>query len=89
MPCRSSRNSTRRPGSAFADWGHGDAVVPEEPWEARVMQDAAFWSEYGCPFDARAVLPAREYQAHMAILEGKAKKMKEESEKAKRGRRRW
>ena len=38
------------------------------------MQDAAFWSEYGCPFDACAVLPAREYQAHMAILEGKAKR---------------
>ena len=53
------------------------------------MQDAVFWAEYGCPFDARAILPAREYQAHMAILEGKAKKMKEESEKAKRRRQRW
>ena len=53
------------------------------------MQDAAFWAEYGCPFDARTTLPAREYQAHIAILEGKAKKMKEESEKAKRRRQRW
>ena len=53
------------------------------------MQDAAFWAEYGCPFDARTTLPAREYQAHIAILEGKAKRMKEESDKAKRRRRRW
>ena len=68
MRCRSSRNSTRKPGSGFADWGHGDAVVPKEPWEARVMQDAVFWAEYGCPFDARTILPAREYQAHIAIL---------------------
>lgn len=48
------------------------------------MQDAVFWSEYGCPFDARAVLPAREYQAHLAILSGKARKMRDEAEKSRR-----
>jgi len=47
------------------------------------MQDAVFWSEYGCPFDARAVLPAREYQAHVAILRGKAARIEEEERKMK------
>lgn len=52
------------------------------------MQDAVFWSEYGCPFDARAVLPAREYQAHIAILRGKAARIEEEERKMKRAARR-
>jgi len=50
------------------------------------MQDAVFWAEYGCPFDARATLPAREYQAHLAVLAGKARKMRDEAEKSKRSR---
>jgi hypothetical protein len=55
-----------------------------------VLQDAAFWAKYGCPFDARAVLPAREYRAHLAILEGEARRVREEQDKAKKkGRRRW
>jgi hypothetical protein len=49
------------------------------------MQDAVFWSEYGCPFDARRLLPAREYQAHLAILAGRARKVKDDAEK-QRGR---
>jgi hypothetical protein len=51
------------------------------------MQDAVFWSEYGCPFDARR-LPAREYQAHLAILAGRARKVKDDTEKQRRRSRR-
>lgn len=69
-------------------WGKGEAIAPTEVWEARVMQDAVFWSEYGCPFDARAVLPAREYQAHIAILRGKAARIEEEERKMKQRTRR-
>ncbi|MDD4568395.1 MAG: hypothetical protein PHU37_10885 [Methanoculleus chikugoensis] len=55
-----------------------------------MLQDAALWAKYGCPFDTRAVLPAREYRAHLAILEGEARRVKEEQDKAKKkGRRRW
>jgi len=52
------------------------------------MQDAVFWTEYGCPFDARAVLPAREFEAHIAILRGKAARIEEEERKMKRATRR-
>ncbi|KAF5071353.1 hypothetical protein DSECCO2_213370 [anaerobic digester metagenome] len=65
-------------------WGKGEKIVPTEVWEARVMQDAVFMSEYGCPFDARTTLPAREYQAHIAILRGKAARIEEEDRKMKR-----
>jgi len=90
MPCRGSWSWRRKPGSGFADYGHGDTVVADEEWEARVLQDAALWAKYGCPFDTRAVLPAREYRAHLAILEGEARRVREEQDKAKKkGRRRW
>lgn len=52
------------------------------------MQDAVIWSEYGCPFDARTTLPAREYQAHVAILRGKATRIDEEERKMKQRTRR-
>ncbi|MDI6720382.1 MAG: hypothetical protein QMD46_12300 [Methanomicrobiales archaeon] len=48
------------------------------------MQDSVLWSEYGCPFDLRAVLPVREYRAHLAILKGKGDKMDEERRKNER-----
>ena len=52
------------------------------------MQDAVFWTEYGCPFDARRLLPAREYQAHLAILAGRARKVRDDTEKQRRRSRR-
>jgi hypothetical protein len=48
------------------------------------MEDAQIWSEYGCPIDIRASIPAREYQAHLAILRGRAAKIREEEQKMKR-----
>jgi len=65
-------------------WGKGEPIAPTEPWEARVMEDAQIWSEYGCPIDIRASIPAREYQAHLAILRGRAAKIREEEQKMKR-----
>jgi len=45
------------------------------------MEDAIWWSEYGCPFDAYSVLPANEYRAHLAILEGRSIRIREEQNK--------
>jgi len=74
----------------FAAWGKGLLIEFDELWQQRVTQDAVLWSEYGCPFDLRSVLPVREYRAHLAILKGKGEKMDEERRKAERkaGRRR-
>lgn len=60
-------------------------VVPEEMWEQRVVEDAIMWQEYGCPFDARARLPAREYQAHLALITGQREKAAEDARRARRG----
>jgi hypothetical protein len=48
------------------------------------MEDAVIWTEYGCPIDIRTSIPAREYQAHLAILRGRAEKLREENQKLKR-----
>ena len=57
--------------------------MPETPFERRVIQDALWWQEYGCPVNPRD-LPEYEYKAHFAVLEGKAKKRREEQRDAER-----
>jgi len=44
-----------------------------------------WFAEYGAPFDLRR-LPARQFEAHMAILEGKAKEQEKQQKKAERER---
>lgn len=48
------------------------------------MEDHLVWSEYGAPFDPRSSLPRREYRAHVAILQGKAKKSNEKADDAEK-----
>ena len=48
-----------------------------------VAEDHAFWSEMGCPVDYRQ-LPGPMASAHLAIIEGKGRKSREESDKADR-----
>ena len=47
------------------------------------MERAGLWDAYGCNEDF-GELPVREYQAHVAILEGRGQKAREEREKAER-----
>lgn len=57
----------------------------DHPWEHKVVEESLWWSEYGCPLsDPRAVLPEREYRAHLAILLGRTEKRKREREKSER-----
>lgn len=65
-------------------YGKGENVVPEETWERRVVEDHAVWSEFGCPIDIRSNLPAREYKAHLAIIEGKAERREKNRQKAEK-----
>jgi|GEM_PF-2486417 len=67
----------------FRRWGEGKDVEPETVFERRVLQDAAFFDAYGCPFDPRR-LPAREHEAHMAVLSGKQQAREKEQKKAQR-----
>lgn len=72
-------------GPGFHDFGYGKEVAPEKAWERRVMEQHLLLSEYG----AGGVwlyekAPRREYRAHLAVLQGKAEKESEETEKAKR-----
>jgi len=52
-------------------------------WCGRVMRDHAMWTEYGAGFDLRD-LPAREYQAHAALIAGMMRRDAEDAEKANR-----
>lgn len=47
------------------------------------MRDSKIFAEYGIPFDPRE-LPAPEYEAHLAIVEGTQEKRAEENKKAER-----
>jgi len=62
-------------------YGKGESVIPETPFEKGVMDDSKLFQEYGMPFDPRE-LPAPEYQAHLAIVEGIQQKRAKESKKA-------
>lgn len=66
----------------------GHSVYPEDLWEKRVFEEHTWWKEYGCGFNARHKLPAKEYQAHLALIEGehkyKQKEQKRQERKAKR-----
>jgi len=62
-------------------YGKGEAVIPETPFEKGVMDDSKLFQEYGMPFDPRR-LPAPEYQAHLAIVEGMQRKRAKENKKA-------
>jgi hypothetical protein len=46
------------------------------------MRDNVLWTEYGAGFDLRD-LPAREYQAHAALMSGMRKRDATEAERAK------
>lgn len=76
-------SSIARWSTGFKAWGKGEEVAPETVFERRVLHRAQWWGEYGCPVDP-GELPVDEYDAHMAILQGKAEKQKEEKKKADR-----
>jgi hypothetical protein len=63
-------------------YGKGENVIPETPFEKGVMDDSRLFQEYGMPFDPRK-LPAPEYQAHLAIVEGMQRERAKENKKAK------
>jgi len=46
------------------------------------MDDSKIFQEYGMPFDPRK-LPAPEYEAHLAVVEGMQQKRAKENKKAK------
>ena len=46
------------------------------------MNDSKIFQEYGMPFDPRQ-LPAPEYEAHLAIVEGMQQERAKEHKKAK------
>lgn len=51
----------------------------------RVADEHAWWGELGGPpFDPRERLPVREYEAHLAIMEGKQKERKKQRRKQER-----
>lgn len=64
-------------------YGKGETVQPETPFERGVMNDSKLFQEYGIPIDPRQ-LPAPEYEAHLAIVEGIQKKRGEENKQAER-----
>lgn len=45
-----------------------------------MLEDALWLDEYGAPFDLRR-LPARQFEAHMAILEGKNRAREKQQKK--------
>lgn len=59
----------------------GKKQIPESPHERRVLEDALFFDEYGLPFDPREKMTQWELDAHLAIIEGKMKKRKQENRK--------
>lgn len=63
-------------------YGKGENVIPETPFERGVMNDSKLFQEYGMPFDPRQ-LPAPEYEAHLAIVEGMQQERAKENKKAK------
>lgn len=74
-------NATR-----FKKWGRGKNLKPDEltePWQKTVREDAIWMSEYGTPFDLRT-LPARQFDAHMAILEGRGEEQQKQNREAER-----
>lgn len=48
-----------------------------------MLDDALWMDEYGTPFDLRR-LPSRQFEAHMAILEGKSKEREKQQKEAER-----
>lgn len=48
-----------------------------------MLERSAWYSEYGCPRDP-GDFPEYEYEAHLAILEGKAEKRRKEQKEAER-----
>lgn len=48
------------------------------------MQRVLLYDEWGCPFDLRHDVPAREYQAFLAVLQGRNERRREDAEKAER-----
>lgn len=48
-----------------------------------MLEDAIAFSEYGLGFDLRR-LPAREFDAHMAILEGRMKEREQQQKESER-----
>ena len=66
------------------NWGRGRNVIPESPRERRVLEDALMWDEYGMPFDARTELSRWEFEAHLAIIEGRNRERSKQNKKMKR-----
>jgi hypothetical protein len=48
-----------------------------------VLEDATWFDEYGAPFDLRR-LPRRQFEAHMAILQGKNEERAKEQREVER-----
>jgi len=66
--------------SNFVEFGYGEDVDFSKAWHRTVLEDHAMWGEFGHPpFDIRQ-LPSPMYQAHQAILRGKAKRQQDERE---------
>lgn len=55
----------------------------DERWHYVVLEDHLLWSELGCPIDVRD-LPRPMQRAHLAVLEGKNERRRDEREKNER-----
>jgi hypothetical protein len=55
----------------------------DKHWHQRVLEDHLWMQEYGCPFDLRE-LPAPEFKAHLALIQGEQMREIDESEKQER-----
>lgn len=82
MSCRVSRWSIAAP---FNRWGRGRKVSELKGvggWRKRVLEYAVLLDEYGAFFDFRD-LPAREFKALLAIVEGKNSEREKKQKKMK------
>lgn len=48
-----------------------------------MLDDALWFDEYGAPFDLR-LLPARQFEAHLAIISGKNQERKKQHDEIER-----
>lgn len=65
-------------------FGRGQNVEPETAWERRIMAESLVFERYGCPVDLAHERPAHDWQAHVAIVQGRNKREEEENKKAER-----
>lgn len=52
--------------------------IPTEDWHTTVLEDHTLFSEFGIPFDPRA-LPEQHVRAHLAIIRGRRRREQEEA----------